>query len=125
MKRSGPIKRKTRLKAKRKRKWRPSAEGRAFWSDLRKAVWKEHGPRCAHCSEVLVWSCWAAAHVHGLGRGRSRYNPSSQCSRCETLLNSVGNLRVVCRSGPCNDAVALPCSLHEERRRALLSKQES
>ena len=39
-----------------------------------------------------------AAHLHPLGRGRSRCNPDATCSVCGTRLNDPENLIWVCLS---------------------------
>lgn len=100
MKRGGPLKRKSRLRAK------PQVEGQRFWTALRAKVWALSKGRCYTCAARLSENKFAAAHLHGLGRGRSRYDEDCRCSVCERLLNTTENVVATCFVGACNDLAA-------------------
>ena len=93
MKRSGPLRRAARFRPK------PKLE---FWQAAREQVIERDAGVCR------VWGGKGkrpqVAHLHGLGKGRSRYRPAT-CSVCERDLNHPDNLVTTC-SIACNDLAA-------------------
>jgi len=104
-------------RAKPKRKPLPRATKRIAKVSARwdRTWWPRRSRECIEAASALCYNCRPrrvranqSAHVHELGRGRSRNNPDATCSACGTRLNDLANLRAVC-SASCNAAVARPC----------------
>ena len=82
-----PLERKVAMSRGKGIKWRPKAEGIAFWVGQALACKTRDGGRCRRCG--LEFDVLAAAHVVPLGSGSSRYRASDP-------RNAVGNLVSLC-----------------------------
>ena len=105
MKRGGPLKR-SGFKRRKPKKSQMPAHKRAAWQKTRQDSFDYWGGTCQGCGKKLDRERFAGAHRHGLGRGRSRYNPEAQCSNCGLMLNTKENVAPSCLTGPCNDLIA-------------------
>lgn len=93
MKRGGPLKRKTPLRAQGRPRKRPDAAALADYQAQRRRLHEAQGGRCAGCARPHELGALDLSHRIALGMGRSRYDR-------EHPLNDDSNCELLCR--PCH-----------------------